>query len=275
MDESGLGKQVSDVICCIAGFQGRNPLWISFEEEWARTLEQYGIDEFHAKEFWARDASGGLVGKYRGWTFDHANSFISDLVRIIQRHKLYMLAAVVNLADFFSYDIEERRFLTGATFDVAKWRFITTGKPSTAYFVALNAVVMQGVKRSAEGRQLCHFIFDEQDQYASLAKDRIAQLRNSSRGKGIREYLGDAGYFPSRRVRALQSADLAAHLCKEYYKREMTGRPLDIEYRSVLTPLEILTHILNDDNYAFFKIGKKEMDAMLEDIAQGGSDGKE
>lgn len=263
MDESGLGKNVQEVVCCIAGFQCRNSLCYPFQEEWKAVLLEYGIDEFKSKQFWAVAEDGGLTGKYKGWSFEKANIFVSELVRIIQRHKCHMLGAAVNLHDFFSYDEESRKFLTGATFHIDRNRFVTSGKPNSAYFTALNVVVGQGVKRAAVDREECHFIFDEQEEYASLAKTRVAELRSHFKEAGIADFLGSVGYSPSHKVRPLQAADLAAHVCKEYYRRKMLGRPVEIKIRGVLTPLEIFSHLLTDDNFSLFKLEKKEMDTIL------------
>lgn len=264
MDESGLGKNLEEVLCCIAGLQCRNSRCPSLKEQWRLTLLEYKIDEFKAKQFWTVARDGGLSGKYKGWSFGKANAFISDLVRVVQRHECHILGAVVNLRDFFAYDADDRRFLTGATYHVKRQRFITSGKPSSAYFVALNAVLGQGLKLAAKDREECHFIFDEQEEYSSLAKNRIADMRVNLAGSGLEMFLGNAGYSPSHKEGALQAADLVAHVCKEYYRREMLGLPIEIDdSRGLLTPLEILTHLLTDDNFSFFRLGKLEMDAVL------------
>ena len=136
MDESGLGKNVQEVLCCIAGVQCRNSLCMPLQEQWGLVLEKYGVDEFKSKAFWTVAQDGGLVGAYKGWSFERANIFISDLVRVIQRHKCHIFGAVVNLTDFFSFDEESRRFLTGATFHIQRQRFVSSGKPNSAYFMA-------------------------------------------------------------------------------------------------------------------------------------------
>jgi hypothetical protein len=266
LDESGLGKNVQEVLCCIAGFQCRNSLCIPFQDQWGKTLAEYGIDEFKSKQFWTVAQDGALTGKYSGWSFGKANLFISDLVRLIRGHRCHLLAAVVNLRDFFSYDEDSRRYLTGASFHIKKQRFTSSGKPNSAYFTALTAVIGKGVERASKDRQLCHFIFDEQNEYESLAKSRVSEMRGHFAGSPLALFLGDVGYSPSHRVLALQAADLAAHVCKEYYRRKMLGIPIEIDTtRGLLTPLEIFSHLIddNDKEFSLFKLEKKEMDAIL------------
>ncbi len=268
MDESGLGKNADEVVCCIAGMQCRNSLCIPLQEQWGLKLRDYGIDEFHSKEFWTVATDGGLTGKYKGWSFEKANVFVSDLVRLIHAHKCHLLAAAVNLRDFFSFDQEERQFLTGGTFHIGKDRFLTSGKPSSAYFVAFGAVLAKAVERAAHDGELCHFVFDEQDEYAPLALARVAEIRQHY-GRHIlgiytlSDFLGDVGFSPSVRVRPLQGADLVAHVCKEYYRRVMLGQPIEIKNRGLLTPPEIFSHLLTESNHSLFKIDKAVMEKAL------------
>ena len=234
-----------------------------FQEDWFTALKEYGVDEFKSKEFWTVEKDGGLAGKYKGWSFDKANCFISDLVRIIRGHNCYLMAAVVNLPDFFSYDEESRKYLTGAEFHVLRKRFISSGKPNSAYATAFTAIVGKAVERAAQDRELCHFIFDEQSEYESFARARIADLRKHYAEMGFSNFLGDLGYSPSHRVGALQAADLVAHVCKTYYRLKFTGQPVEIQQRGLLVPLEIFSHLLADDNHAFYKLEKEDMDAIL------------
>jgi hypothetical protein len=235
------------------------------QEQWGLVLEKYGVDEFKSKAFWTVAQDGGLVGAYKGWSFERANIFISDLVRVIQRHKCHIFGAVVNLTDFFSFDEESRRFLTGATFHIQRQRFVSSGKPNSAYFMALTAVIAKAVERAATDRELCHFIFDEQEEYASLAKTRVAELREHLGRSGLADSLGDVGYSPSHRVRALQAADLVAHVCKYFYRQKIIGQqPWEsMNHRGLLTPWEIFAHLLTDTNHSLFKLDRPVMEAIL------------
>ena len=264
MDESGIGKNRDEAVCCIAGFAAMNADWKKFAKHWEALLANYGLDEFHSKEFWARRPDGGLTGKYRGWSFGDANSFMLKAIELIHNYNLFLLGSVVSLRDFFSYSVEDRRLLTGARFDFGRQKFSTTGKPDAAYFVPFNVVVTQGAVIGRDKKQPAHFVFDEQNEFAPRALERIAELRRSADGAGLREFLGSAVYDVSSRLRPLQVADLAAFTCKEYYKRKMRDLPIDFEERAVISPMEVLAQLLREHNHKLFKLERIEMDAMLQ-----------
>ncbi len=266
VDESGLGKNQDEIVCCVAGFFSRNAHWGKFQKHWRALLKKYGLDEFKAKDFWRRSTTGGLTGKYANWSFGDANEFMQSVIRLILDYRLHLLGSAVNLAEFFSYAEEDRRFLTGAQFDVTKSAFVTSGKPTTAYFAAFNVVVTQGAKIGARKKELMHFVFDEQNEFAPLARQRMPELRESEQLGGVREFLGDLVYSPSSRVLPLQCADLVAFACKDYYRREMSGLPIDFVERAVISPMEVLQQILLGlpvENQSLFKLGRQEFDLML------------
>lgn len=51
LDASG---QSSDPVAVVAGFMGWDTNFESFERKWVPFLEEFGLDHFHATEFWAR-----------------------------------------------------------------------------------------------------------------------------------------------------------------------------------------------------------------------------
>ena len=263
MDESGLGKNRDEKICCVAGFVALNSNWKKFQKHWRSLLNEYGLNEFHSKEFWARKADGGMSGKYSEWSFADANRFMIRAVDLIHDYRLYLLGSAISLADFFSYSVEDRKFLTGARLDLGRQKFLTTGKPDAAYFVPFQAVVQQGTIIARDRREVAHFIFDEQNEFSPLALQRIAQLRVSPNGVGLREFLGDAEFTSSARILPLQVADLAAFTCKEYYKRAMCGLPIDYAERAVISPMEVLGKLLRKGNHSLFDLQKKQLDMLL------------
>lgn len=160
MDESGIGKNPDERVCSVAGFVAQNSAWRGFQKQWRETLEDHGIDEFHSKEFWARHADGGLAGKYKTWSFDRANKFITKLAELIVSYNPYLLGSVIKLSDFFSYQLKQRQYLTGADYREDTGTFITSGKPKAAYFVPFHVVVIKGVELGTSLREDCHFVLD-------------------------------------------------------------------------------------------------------------------
>ncbi len=132
MDESGLGKNKDEQVCCVGGFATQNSSWKTFQKHWSNVLAEYGIDEFHSKEFWQRRKDGGLCGKYAEWSFAKANRFMGRLLRLISSYNLHLLSGTISLEDFFSYPVSQRKYLTGAVYHSNKQEFITSGKPNAA-----------------------------------------------------------------------------------------------------------------------------------------------
>ncbi len=240
-----------------------NADWKKFQKHWRSLLDDYALDEFHSKEFWARKSDGGLTGKYRGWSFGDANDFMLRAIDLILDYRLYLLGSAINLTDFFAYSIEDRKFLTGARFDFDRQTFLTTGKPDAAYFVPFGVVVQKGTAIGRDKKELAHFIFDEQNEFSPLALERIRQLRKSPDGAGLKEFLGSAVFDSSARLLPLQVADLAAFTCKEYYKRALYGLPIHYVERAVIGPMEVLAKLLREDNHSLFDLRKKQLDMLL------------
>jgi hypothetical protein len=263
MDESGLGKNTDEKVCCVAGFVAKNADWKKFSKHWADLLGDYNLDEFHSKEFWTRNNTGGLTGKYAEWSFADANEFMGKVIALIASYKLFFLGAAVDLSAFFSYPEIERKYLTGALLDVQTQTFITHGKPTAAYFVAFNGCIVKGLQRAAERGEMAHFVFDEQNEFSPRALERIAEIRETLGSMGLGQFLGDAVFSCSRTVLPLQTADLAAYCCKEHYKRKMTGASMQVPDRPVITGIEVLVQILEKCESQFYRLGKQEMDGML------------
>lgn len=262
MDESGLGKNRDEQVCCVGGFATQNSSWKTFQKNWSNVLAEYGIDEFHSKEFWQRRKDGGLCGKYAEWSFAKANRFMGRLLRLISSYNLHLLSGTISLEDFFSYPVSQRKYLTGAVYHSNKQEFITSGKPNAAYFVPFNLVIIRGLELGAKQKEMVHFVFDEQNEFSPKALERIAEMRKFD-NSSLTQFLGDTVYCSSFRVPALQCADLAAFTCREFYKRKMYGLPIMAEDRGVVTPMEVFGVIIRRRNHRIFKLQRAEMDGIL------------
>jgi hypothetical protein len=265
MDESGIGKNPDERVCSVAGFVAQSSAWRGFQKQWLEILEDYSIDEFHSKEFWARHTDGGLAGKYRTWSFDRANKFITNLAELIVSYNPYLLGSVIKLSDFFSYQLKQRQYLTGADYRVDTRKFITSGKPKAAYFVPFQVVTIKGLELGTSIGEKCHFVFDEQNEFSPLAATRIAEMKRFPDNSHFLKYWGDTVFSNSVTVHPLQAADLATFCCKEYYKCKMYGTPLILGGRAVKTPLEVFRFLLEElkPKVKLFDLEKKEMDNLL------------
>jgi hypothetical protein len=109
-DESGINAR--SPICIVAGFFGGANQWKTLERRWTEVLSRVGLQEFHAKDFWARSDAGQMVGQYRGWSSDKASKFLDDLVDVGTSVRVYLLSCAVIVADWENLPEEQRRYVT-------------------------------------------------------------------------------------------------------------------------------------------------------------------
>jgi hypothetical protein len=267
IDESGLGKHMAEKVCSVAGFVASNSAWNQFQQNWGELLDEYGVTEFHAKEFWMRRPDGHLAGMYQNWQFSQARSFIADIINLIAACQPWLVGASIKLEDYFSYSADQRRYLTGAMYQTSNSVFRSTGKPGSAYFVPFQVVVIKSMELGVEEREDCHFVFDEQKEFEPLALKRLAEMKANPEHKRLALIWGDTVFSSSSRVLPLQTADLAAFCCKEYYKQKMYSLPFNLhEERSVPSPLDVFKSLLQrlvPHKVRLFKLEKDEMDRLL------------
>ena len=80
LDESGI--QEGAPLCLIGGFFGGPGQFKKFGKAWQTVLNQYEVQEFHAKEYWAFDSKGKRAAHpYRNWTEDKTQSFSMTRIR--------------------------------------------------------------------------------------------------------------------------------------------------------------------------------------------------
>jgi len=269
MDESGIHKSPEGGVCAVAGFAASNSGWKKFIPKWSQLLRRHNISEFHSKLFWNRNPDGGLVGEFRGWKFEECNTLLSSIIGLINSHKLFLLGSAVDVRAFYEYPEEERRYLTGAIWHERKARFLTTGKPSSPYFVPFQSCVSHAIRLAAQQSEVAHFVFDEQNEFSGLALQRIPEIRTALERVGLSDRLGDAVYSSSARVPPLQIADLAAFGCRDFYKRQWgyTGQGIP-EDGPVWGPQYVLGRILKADNHRIYSLRKQELDFLVSQLRE-------
>ncbi len=99
MDESGLGKNVDERVCGIAGFVTQNSSWKGFHKQWQHLLREYELDEFKSKEL-GTHIGRQPCGKYVDWAFGDANEFMSKALRLLFSYKPSLLCGSVQMYDF-------------------------------------------------------------------------------------------------------------------------------------------------------------------------------
>ena len=130
LDESGIHDGAA--ICVIAGFFSGRGQWRAFERDWRKMLHRFDVpmEEVHAKDLIPKRQ--GFFLKLRDTRHD-PEELLNQMAETVARHTVYPVAAGVIVRGFYSFSLEQRRFLvTGATLKDGK--LITTGSPNKPYF---------------------------------------------------------------------------------------------------------------------------------------------
>ena len=203
-DESGIHDGAR--ACSVAGWVATTRTWQRFEERWSKAC---GGVEWHGKEFFAR-SRGKRVGPYAGWDDDKALAYIKRLVDAIVVSDPVAVGGVIDVRAFNALSLDDRKWLTGATWNNDKQRFTTSGKPSSPYHL--------GFTECLEGAAACvkkpgwqvSFVFDQQNVYAPWALEFFRAAKGQTQTEMAR-YLGDVTFKSKDGVAGLQAADLLAN----------------------------------------------------------------
>lgn len=213
-DESG--THGNSIYCLICGYIGSQRQWKLFERSWAQVLEENQVPDFHAKDFFARDSQGIGKNHYHGWSQKQAMRFLDTLTDVINQRQLYPVGAAVEVKEFNSFSVGERRFLTvGKITPSGKW--LMTGAPYRPYQLAYIGLLTDAVKKIPLDTRM-HFVMD-----SNKVEEPLARLVFNDLVKG--QYhpewakLGDVTYASRTTRLGLQAADLQAHVWYNYLEK--------------------------------------------------------
>ena len=226
-DESGIHDGAR--FCVVAGLCGSPGQWKLFEKEWKAALG--GVPYFHSKEFFQRKNTAlSSKSPYRGWDSGRANAFISGLLEVIRKRRIWPVGATVVIPDFMALTYGERCWLTGATFANGPQgaRFVTHGSPDVPWHVGFSGLIADahGISRTAR----LHFIFEVQREYGPYA---MAAYERNKREVASNQ-LGNLIFADRIQEVALQAADLVSHEIFNTYERN--GR-INREHRVIMEML--------------------------------------
>ena len=221
-DESGINPESK--FCVVAGFLGSVEQWSSLEATWSTILTNYGLECFHAVDIFAQSPKGPLRSPYREWGLSKTDKMLSDLANEIASHEVNLIGSAVVKYDFNKFSLEERRILTGASYNHKNQTIDTSGKPNHPYFTGLAFAVQHTTKVEAS-RDTIEFIMDQQNQYRAWAVDWYHDWEETA-PLDVRNRLGGLSFQDKCRFVGLQTADLVAHLWNRYLNYGLTGRRL-------------------------------------------------
>jgi Protein of unknown function (DUF3800) len=217
MDESGIQESARN--CIVAGYIGSAAHWKKFNPAWEAILRKYGIREFHAQRFFAKDnRSGRRVGDYRGWDDRKANEFLQSLIEVIKSYKIRALASFIPVELFQSQTEHSRRFLTGGRYNNGKW--VRTGAPNKPYYLPFQHCLIEATERCPVSDKV-HFVFDENKQLSPWAKELYWDLVDSGELQ-VGPMLGDIAFESSLDHCGLQAADLFCYEVNQALKEHDT-----------------------------------------------------
>ena len=245
MDDSGShdGAPVS----VIAGYFGGHRRWIEFEDRWSAVLLRYGVKEFHAKPFWDRDKNGVRTsGEYKGWPNDRAESFLDELLQIVESSaRIFPFACAVENEQWERQSEENKRIFSG-------------GKPSKSMFLAFQRCVLSVADYCNPGIR-AHYIFDDDHgKNSAWAAICYGQLKQQFAKSNPDTYssIGQFSLEDSENAPPLQAADLLSYEAKKYAEHFLkTGRD-EMRDRYV----RALTNIRSREDFWLFE--SKRFDAL-------------
>jgi hypothetical protein len=241
-DESGINPE--SPVCIVAGYYGGNNQWREFDRNWKSILEREGVEEFHAKPFWARDKK---VGPYKEWSDSRAKRFLDDLVSAAISVKIHPVAHTVVKKHWEELPEHKRRWLTRAKFHRITHKTASTGAPSQPYFLSFQHCVDAAAQQLNSKRLMLHCVFDLNPSLSGYAQLVWASMKEDKRLPYC-DQLGDLVLSDSKAAPGLQLADLLAFRSRRYAEKKLANPKA--HHGELLTKL--LTRAVNPKHFLMF-----------------------
>ena len=255
LDDSGTHANKSPV-CVAARYYGGVHYWKRFNLDWLCTVKNRGLSEFHASRFWPAMCSKPL-GEYKGWSKDDCESFLTELLDIIRRYRIWPVGSAVVSSDWNALTVHERRYVTGAIYKGGEHK--SGGAPNKPYFAAFLFAV-QNIAAYCDDGHIVDFVVDESKALNNYSRDFFHRIKTSKfphAGK-----LGTIQAADSRTQPGLQAADLLAYLT---LKRTRQGPAINLEVDSD-APLGKAISKARSLQRDFKLLGRSAFDKLLKDF---------
>lgn len=222
LDESGTHGDAS--ACVVAGYFGKKGAWRRFEAGWEQFLNRFRVPvgEFHALNAVKRKKF------FAPWSEDTHTDFLRALGEAVAESSIYPVCYGIFTNDFLKFSMNQRRFLTGATWDPKKMRFTSTGCPNRPYFVPFVECLKIVATHTPAGAQT-HLFFGVDRPIAGYAAALFRYIK--SRSPGLRtDRFGAIGFPLASKTPRLQVADLFSylsyrHMLDRKVTRDWSSRP--------------------------------------------------
>ncbi|HMH12193.1 MAG TPA: DUF3800 domain-containing protein [Edaphobacter sp.] len=260
MDDSGSHDTSHNRV--IAGYWGEVREWRRFERKWSGVIVGYGVKEFKANEFWPRISGGRRNPPYNGWTDAKADSYIDDLLKVIESRRVFPFAFGVLGEEWNKMLPHHRGALTlGAVEDDLQ----------KSLFVPLTLAILRTLDYCHSGKSI-DFSFDDDPNNIRLKQAIVAcfsQIRANLLADGDPAYekVGEFGFNDSIKATPIQAADLLAYEA-HLYSKEARGNPAFLMRDSYIratsrsrSPLDF--QLADDAKFASIKRTFAEIDSQL------------
>lgn len=202
LDESGIHEDAA--ICVVAGYFAGQGQWRKFEKAWRRVFAEHGIlavEDFHAKDLLKKDDP----------RHKRLAESLGDVIQSFS-DKIHPVTAAIDVQDFESFSLDDRKFMTGAT--LRNGRLIGTGSPDKPYYIPFQHCLKRVAAYAPRGGKV-HFFFGLGHTFSGYASKLYEQAKNDPFSP-FREALGEIDFPEAKHTPALQAADLLVHLSYQY-----------------------------------------------------------
>lgn len=210
IDESGIHDGAS--VCVVAGYFGGQGKWRKFETAWKQMLRDFKVpmEKFHANRFYPEPKPGSFFCDEWKGDYKKFQWAIADL--IAANTKLTPVSHGLLVPDFWSFSVDERRFMTGARKRNGKLE--TQGCPDKPYFVPFQYVVSKICKYATVGSK-AHFFFGIDRPFYNYATVLFKQMETDELREGSlawKQRLGKPEAPKAANTAQLQVADFMVNL---------------------------------------------------------------
>ncbi len=236
-DESGIHEGAPH--CVVVGYMGSPLQWERFSREWNAVLKKYGVESFHANEFFNR----GIIpdprhNPYLDWSEEQAANYLDDLLSIIKRRQIAPVGVAVDVKDFESLSYGEQCVLVG--YQPKKVKRLHRMKPAP-YHLAVRGLIESAITRSSADPNL-HFVLSEQRELQGRAIDAYNLLKKyygelgGLREKAASKRLKGIGVESPLDFPGLQAADFLANRWY-YYLTHKNQKQFPVELQKSMNVL--------------------------------------
>jgi hypothetical protein len=223
LDESGIHGNASPCVI-VAGYFGKKGAWRRFEARWEGVLKRFRVplDEFHALDAIKRQKF------FAPWPEDTHAQFLTALGQAVGQSLIHPICYGIYTEDFFKFSLNQRRFLTGATWDPKALRFTTTGNPNRPYFVTFVECLKIVASHTPSGAR-AQLFFGVDRPIAGYATALFRYIKSTSAGLHADRF-GAIGFPLASASPRLQAADLFSylsyrHMLERKISRDWSSRP--------------------------------------------------